>query len=85
MFENGLVKEVEDLFTNPETWEYTSFQGIGYKEFKDYFLKEKSIDEVKTAIKHILDNMRKDNIHGLRIRCLYIGLKHRIEMKYIVQ
>ncbi len=51
MFENGLVKEVEDLFTNPETWEYTSFQGIGYKEFKDYFLKEKSIDEVKTAIK----------------------------------
>lgn len=51
MFENGLVKEVEDLFTNPETWEYTSFQGIGYKEFKDYFLKEKSIDEVNTAIK----------------------------------
>ena len=51
MFENGLVKEVEDLFTNPETWEYTSFQGIGYKEFKDYFLKEKSINEVNTAIK----------------------------------
>lgn len=41
MFENGLVKEVEELFSNPKTWEYTSFQGIGYKEFKDYFLKEK--------------------------------------------
>lgn len=51
MFENGLVKEVEELFSNPKTWEYTSFQGIGYKEFKDYFLKEKSIEEVKTAIK----------------------------------
>ena len=32
-----------------------------------------------------IDNMRKDNIHGLKIKCLYIGLKRRIEMKYIVQ
>ena len=51
MFENGLVKEVEELFSNPQTWEYTSFQGIGYKEFKDYFLGEKNLEEVKTAIK----------------------------------
>ena len=51
MFENGLVKEVEELFSNPQSWEYTSFQGIGYKEFKDYFLGEKNLEEVKTAIK----------------------------------
>lgn len=51
MFEEGLVKEVEALFSQPETWNYTSFQGIGYKEFKDYFLGKKSIDEVKNAIK----------------------------------
>lgn len=51
MFENGLVQEVNTLFSDPSTWEYTSFQGIGYKEFKDYFLKKKSIEEVKTSIK----------------------------------
>ncbi|MBQ0065682.1 MAG: tRNA (adenosine(37)-N6)-dimethylallyltransferase MiaA [Firmicutes bacterium] len=50
MFENGLVKEVEALFSNPETWNYNSFMGIGYKEFKAYFLKEKTIEEVKTQI-----------------------------------
>lgn len=51
MFEQGLVKEVETLFSKPETWNYTSFQGIGYKEFRDYFLGEKNMDEVKNAIK----------------------------------
>lgn len=50
MFENGLVKEVETLFSNPETWTYNSFMGIGYKEFKEYFLKEKTLEEVKTQI-----------------------------------
>lgn len=39
MFDQGLVQEVESLFSSPETWEYSSFQGIGYKEFKDYFRK----------------------------------------------
>ncbi len=51
MFENGLVDEVKDLFSNPETWDYTSFQGIGYKEFKDYFLNKKDLEQVKTDIK----------------------------------
>ena len=36
MFKEGLVKEVEELFSDPQTWGYTSFQGIGYKEFKEY-------------------------------------------------
>lgn len=31
----------------PETWNYTSFQGIGYKEFKSYFLNEASLEQVK--------------------------------------
>ena len=51
MFEAGLVQEVESLFSNPQTWEYTSFQGIGYKEFKEYFEKTKTLDEVKEKIK----------------------------------
>lgn len=51
MFENGLVEEVKTLFSNPETWEYTSFQGIGYKEFKDYFTNTKDLEEIKESIK----------------------------------
>lgn len=51
MFEDGLVQEVTELFTNPNTWSYTSFQGIGYKEFKEYFLEKKDIEQVKTDIK----------------------------------
>lgn len=51
MFDNGLVDEVNSLFSNPETWDYTSFQGIGYKEFKDYFLNKKDLEQVKTDIK----------------------------------
>ena len=31
------------------------------------------------------ETKEEDNIHGLKIKCLYIGLKPKIEMKYIVQ
>ena len=51
MFENGLINEAQTLFSNPETWDYTSFQGIGYKEFKDYFLNKKDLEQVKKDIK----------------------------------
>lgn len=51
MFEEGLEKEVVSLFSDPKTWEYTSFQGIGYKEFKEYFLQDRTIEEVKELIK----------------------------------
>lgn len=51
MFEAGLVQEVEALFSNPKSWEYTSFQGIGYKEFRAYFQKEMTLDQVKEKIK----------------------------------
>ena len=51
MFEQGLVQEVTTLFSNPDTWEYTSSQGIGYKEFRGYFQKEMTIDQVKEKIK----------------------------------
>lgn len=51
MFKEGLVKEVETLFSDPKTWEYTSFQGIGYKEFKDYFEQTKTLEEVRDKIK----------------------------------
>lgn len=51
MFEEGLVQEVESLFKDPETWQYTSFQGIGYKEFRPYFEGQCTLEEVKEKIK----------------------------------
>ncbi|MCF0260125.1 MAG: tRNA (adenosine(37)-N6)-dimethylallyltransferase MiaA, partial [Erysipelotrichaceae bacterium] len=51
MFENGLTEEVTALFSNPETWNYSSFQGIGYKEFREYFENGASLEEVKEKIK----------------------------------
>lgn len=51
MFEEGLVDEVTSLFSSSETWGYSSFQGIGYKEFKAYFNGSASLDEVKEKIK----------------------------------
>ena len=51
MFKEGLVKEVEELFSDPQTWGYTSFQGIGYKEFKEYFEHTRALEEVKDKIK----------------------------------
>ena len=51
MFTEGLVKEVEELFSDPQTWGYTSFQGIGYKEFKEYFEHIRTLEEVKDKIK----------------------------------
>lgn len=50
MFEQGLEKEVETLFSQPETWEYNSFQGIGYKEFLPYLKGECDLESVKEAI-----------------------------------
>lgn len=51
MFEEGLVDEVTQLFSSSKTWEYSSFQGIGYKEFKSYFNGQASLEEVKEKIK----------------------------------
>lgn len=50
MFEYGLKEEVLKYFFNQETWNYQSFQGIGYKEWKEYFLNTMSLDEVKNKI-----------------------------------
>lgn len=51
MFAQGLKQEVTTLFQDPKTWDYTSFQGIGYKEFKPYFEGIETLDTVKENIK----------------------------------
>ena len=50
MFSNGLIEEVTDLNSKYD-WSLQALQGIGYKEFKDYFNGTKSLEEVKTDIK----------------------------------
>ena len=50
MFNSGLQEEVLTYFKSPETWNYQSFQGIGYKEWKDYLLNQMSFVEVKNKI-----------------------------------
>jgi tRNA dimethylallyltransferase len=50
MFNTGLKEEVLTYFKSPETWAYQSFQGIGYKEWKEYLLNQMSLDEVKEKI-----------------------------------
>jgi len=50
LFETGLKDEVETYFNDPKSWDYQSFQAIGYKEWKDYFLNNKSLEEVRNRI-----------------------------------
>lgn len=49
MFDNGLEEEVKEIFNsyNPSL---PSFNTIGYQEFRGYFEKEKTLDEVKSEI-----------------------------------
>ncbi len=49
MFRAGLRKEVEEL-ASKYGWDHWSMTGIGYREFKDYEDKKKSMTQVKQAI-----------------------------------
>lgn len=51
MFDLGLLKEVELLMKQKYSWELPSMSGIGYRQFKDYFDKKISLDEVKENLK----------------------------------
>lgn len=50
MFDNGLLDEINTLKNKYNNSKVLN-SAIGYKEFKDYFSKDKTIDEVKTIIK----------------------------------
>ena len=51
MFERGLTDEVKRLLDEGVTFDMQSMQAIGYKEFRPYFSGEKTLEEVKEAIK----------------------------------
>ena len=50
MFENGLVEEVTQLHDKYD-WNMHGLHGIGYKEFRDYFPGNITLEEVKETIK----------------------------------
>lgn len=51
MVEAGLVDEVKRNFSDPQTWTYQSFQGIGYKEFKEYLEEKSGLEETILTIR----------------------------------
>ena len=50
MFENGLLNEIKSLLASGITFDMQSMQGIGYKEFKDYFDGKITLEQVKDLI-----------------------------------
>jgi len=51
MFSDGLEQEVKGLIDSGVTFDDQCMQGIGYKEFCEYFTGEISLEELKTRIK----------------------------------
>jgi tRNA dimethylallyltransferase len=50
MVESGLIDEVKRCFSDPSTWTYQSFQGIGYKEWKEYLEEKAGVEETLLSI-----------------------------------
>lgn len=54
MFEDGLEDEVKNILNSGVSWQCQSMQGIGYREFKDYF--DGKIDK-----NQLIENIKKDS------------------------
>lgn len=59
MFGSGLEKEVKHLLDTGVTFEDTSMEGIGYKEWNAYFYGDSNIEEVKKEIQKHSRNFAK--------------------------
>ena len=51
MIENGLIKEIEGLLDKGIGFDSQCMQGIGYKEFREYFLGDMSLEECIEKVK----------------------------------
>lgn len=51
MIEEGLIEEIQGLLDSGINFSNQSMQGIGYKEFKEYFNGEKTLDECIASVK----------------------------------
>lgn len=63
MFAEGLVEEVKNLYAiDHNVFSYQSLNSIGYKEFSDYFLGNKTLEEVNEEIKRNTRRLAKRQI-----------------------
>ena len=51
MIDEGLLEEIQGLLDSGVNFSNQSMQGIGYKEFKEYFNGEKTLDECIASVK----------------------------------
>lgn len=54
MIDDGLIQEIQNLLDNGVSFDDQCMQAIGYRQFKDYFLNEKSVEEC-------IDEVKKDS------------------------
>ncbi|CAM3696234.1 tRNA (adenosine(37)-N6)-dimethylallyltransferase MiaA [Erysipelothrix urinaevulpis] len=89
MFELGLLKEVEDLNQRyDKLWTYQSVNSIGYREFNEYFLGNRTLEEVKELIKRNTRRLAKRQITWFKHQtpCHFVDIydqkfKYNIEKK----
>lgn len=62
MLENGLLCEIDSLINSGITFDMQSMQGIGYKEFADYYTKSIDLAQVIETIKQNTRNYAKRQI-----------------------
>jgi len=51
MVDDGLINEIKELLDSGITFDNQCMRGIGYKEYKDYFTGEKTIEECTNEVK----------------------------------
>ena len=59
MMQLGLEEEVKNLIHDDSDWSLQSLQGIGYKEWKDYFQGNSTLEETSELIKKNSRNFAK--------------------------
>lgn len=59
MIEDGLIDEIKGLLDNGVTFDDQCMQGIGYREFKDYFINDRSVEDCIEEVKKDSRNFAK--------------------------
>lgn len=83
MFEQGLEKEVEDL-ARDYGWDCEALKGVGYKQWKEYFLGDQDIAQTKLKIISATNNLAKKQRTWFKQNKSIHWLKQPIEMDTIV-
>ena len=94
MFNEGLQKEVEHYFSEPNTRNYQSFQAIGYREWAGYFESDVNLDTIKEKIvihtrqfakrqktwfKHQIPGLFVDSLNEQEVMNAYLKVKEWCE------